>query len=64
MTLRCDASQFGLGAALLQNEQPEAYASKAMSYAETRYPQIEKELLVIVFACERFESCVCGGDVI
>ena len=28
-----------IGAALLQNEQPVAYASRAMSYAETRYAQ-------------------------
>ena len=60
VTLQCDASQFGLGAALLQNEQPVAYASRAISNAETRYAQIEKELLAIVFACERFESYVYG----
>ena len=64
VTLQCNASQFGLGAALLQNEQPVAYASRAMSDAETRYAQIEKELLAIVFACERFESYVYGRDVI
>ena len=28
VTLQCDASQFGLGAALLQNEQPVAYAKE------------------------------------
>ena len=60
VTLQCDASQFGLGAALLQIEQPIAYASRAISNAETRYAQIEKELLAIVFACERFESYVYG----
>ena len=60
VTLQCDASQFGLGAALLQNEQPIAYASRAISNAETRYAQIEKELLASVFACERFESYVYG----
>ncbi|XP_015778582.1 PREDICTED: uncharacterized protein LOC107356488 [Acropora digitifera] len=35
-----------------------------MSNAETHYAQIEKELLAIVFACERFESYVYGRDVI
>ena len=64
VTLQCDASQFGLGAALLQNEQPVAYASRAISNAETRYAQIEKELLAIVFECERFESYVYGRDTI
>ena len=52
VTLQCDASQSGLGAALLQNGQPVAYASRALSDVETRYAQIEKELLAIVFACE------------
>lgn len=49
VTLQCDASQSGLGAALMQNGQPVAYASQALTPAETRYAQIEKELLAIVF---------------
>ena len=64
VTLQCDASQFGLGAALLQNGQPVAYASRALTGAETRYAQIEKELLAIVFACERFEPYVYGRDIV
>ena len=62
VTLQCDASQHGLGAALLQNGQPVAYASRALTSAETRYAQIEKELLAIVFACERFEAYIYGRD--
>ena len=50
VTLQCDASQSGLGAALMQNNQPVAYASRALTPTETRYVQIEKELLAIVFA--------------
>ena len=64
VTIQCDASQFGLGAALLQKGQPVAYASRALTDAETRYSQIEKELLAIVFACERFEPYVYGRDLI
>lgn len=64
VTLQCDASQFGLGAALLQNGQPVAYASRALTDTETRYAQIEKELLTIVFACKRFEPYVYGCDLI
>lgn len=64
VTLQCDAFQFGLGAALLQNGQPVAYASRALTDTETCYAQIEKELLAIVFACERFEPYVYGCDLI
>ena len=64
VTLQCDASQSGLGAALLQKGQPVAYASRALSPAETRYAQIEKELLAIVFACERFDTYIYGRDVV
>ena len=62
VTLQCDASQCGLGAALMQNGQPVAYASRALTPAETRYAQIEKELLSIVFACDRFDAYVYGRD--
>ena len=60
VTLQCDASQFGLGATLMQNGQPVAYASRALTSADTRYAQIEKELLAIVFVCDRFEMYVYG----
>ena len=64
MTLQCDASQSGLGAALLQNGQPVAYASRALTDTETRYAQIEKELLAIVFGCEHFEAYTYGRDIV
>ena len=64
VTLQCDASKSGLGATLLQNGQPVAYASRALTPAETRYAQIEKELLAIVFACERFDTYIYGRDVV
>ena len=54
VSLQCDMSQTELGAAFMQNGQPVAYASRALADAETRYAQIEKDLLAIVFACDRF----------
>ena len=62
MVIQWGASSTGLAAALLQGEQPVAYCSRAMTPAETRYAQIEKELLAIVFAVERFEPYVYGHD--
>ena len=62
VTLQCDASQHGLGAALMQNGQPVAYASRALTSAETRYALIKKELLAIVFACDHFEAYIYGRE--
>ncbi len=59
-----DASKDGLGAVLLQdhdgNWKPVAYASRAMTQAEKRYAQIEKETLGMVFACEKFHEYIYG----
>ena len=62
--ISCDASQSGLGALLLQDGKPVAYASRALSSAETRYAQIEKELLAVVFAFTKFHQYVYSKVVI
>lgn len=62
VVITCDASKSGLGAALLQENKPIAYASRALSDAETRYAQIEKELLAVVFAFQKFHQYVYGKD--
>ena len=61
-TLQVDASKSGLGACLLQNEQSVAYASRSMTSAEQNYAQIEKELLAVVFGCERFNMYTYGAE--
>ena len=56
VTMSCDASKSGLGAVLIQEGKPVAYASRSLTDAETRYAQIEKELLTVVFGFERFNQ--------
>ena len=63
LTLQCDASETGLGAALLQNGQPVAYASRALTETETHYAQIEKELLSVMFGLEKFHQYTYGRPV-
>ena len=63
LTLQADASSFGLGAALLQNDIPVAYASRSLSKTEQNYAQIEKECLSVVFGLERFDQYTFGRHV-
>lgn len=62
-TLEVDSSLNGLGAALLQNGKPIAFASKSLSDTEKRYANIEREMLAVVFACERFHTYIYGKEV-
>ena len=50
----------GLGAVLVQEERPIAYASRALTDAETRYATIEKEMLAVVFALEKWHQFTYG----
>ena len=60
LTVQSDASSGGLGAVLLQDHRPVEYASRAMTPTEMNYAQIEKELLGVVFAMERFHTYCCA----
>ena len=50
----------GLGAAVIQINGVVAYASRALTPAEQRYAQIEKEMLAVVFGCEKFHKLLYG----
>ena len=62
-----DASLKGLGAVLTQSHEgewlPVAYASRALTEAESRYATIEKEALAIAYACDRFHQYVFGQTI-
>ena len=58
--IHVDASLRGLGAALVQDGKPVAYASKALTPTQQQYVNIERELFAIVFGVERFHTYVFG----
>lgn len=56
VTLSVDASMKGLGAAVIQQSEVVTYASGALTPAEQRYAQIEKEMLLWCLAVRNFTS--------
>ena len=63
-TLDCDASNYGLGAVLSQEqsgiEKVIAYSSRTMSKPERRYETTRKELLAIVNGLKQFRQYLTG----
>ena len=64
-----DASPCGLGAILWQKDnhgrfQPVSCASRALKDPETRYSQLEREMLAVVFGLVKFRQFVLGRQVI
>ena len=64
----CDASNFTVGAILGQRKEGKpyviCYASKLLNDAQINYTTIEKELLAIVYAFDKFRSYLMGKKVI
>lgn len=58
--VQTDASKDGLGCVLIQDGRPVSFASRTLSRSEQKWAQIEKELLAIVFACQRFHFFLYG----
>jgi len=50
VVVQTDACALGLGAVLLQDGKPVIFASRTLTMVESRYSQIEREFLGIVFA--------------
>ena len=58
--LEVDASIKGLGGALVQNNKPVAFASKALTSAQANYSNIERECLAVVYGIQRFHHYLYG----
>jgi len=66
--IMCDASDYAVGAVLGQRKDKKPYviyyASKTLISAQMNYTTNEKELLAVVFACEKFRSYLVGSPVV
>ena len=61
ISLQCDASESGLGYAILQ---PITFGTRVLTPTDRKYAQIEKEMLAIVGGCEKFDQYIYGQRVI
>ena len=59
-----DTSQRGLGAVLLQANGPVEFASKLLTATESRYSNIEREMLAVLFGLEKFHYYAYGRPVV
>ena len=59
-----DASSFGIGGCILQRHgqqlKPVAFCSRTLSDSESRWAQIEKELLSAAWTCQKFHMFLAG----
>jgi len=64
----CDESNFAVGVVLAQRhgKLPHViyYASKTLDKAQANYTTIEKEILVVVFALDKFKSYILRSKLI
>ena len=66
--IMCDVSDYAIGAVLGQKKDKRShviyYASKTLNEAQMNYCTIEKELLAVVFALDKFRSYILGSLVV
>lgn len=60
VVISVDSSKSTIGAVLLQEGKPVAYASKALTPTEINWSQIEKEMRAVVFGAEHFHGYIYG----
>jgi len=66
--IMCDTNDYVVGAVLGQTKDKKhhaiTYASKTLIGAQLKYATIEKELLAVIFAIDKFRSYLVGAKVI
>ena len=62
--IQCDASKNAVGAVLLQEGKPIAYASRKLRTSELNWSPIEKEMLAIVFSTGKFREYILGKETV
>ena len=60
--IQVDAIMSGLGATLISDNKIVVFTSKRLTDTESRYANIERELLAVVFGCERFHTYLYGKE--
>ena len=63
LVLQTDASEYGLSAALIQNNRFIAFASKTLTDVETRYANTERECLSVCYGLEKFHTYIYGKHI-
>ena len=66
--IMCDASDGAIGAVLGQRKDKKpvviCYASRTLNSAQKSYTTIEKQLLAVIFALEKFRSYILGSQIV
>ena len=66
--IMCNESDFTIGVVLGQRQEnifrPIYYASKTLNKAREKYTTTEKEMLAVVYSCEKFRSYILRSKVI